>query len=79
MLNLWKKIPKSVANDKNYRKVRDHCLYIGEYRGTAHSISNLKLNVPNEIPVAFYNGSNCEYFIIRELTNEHFIIKELAN
>ena len=67
------------ANDKNYQKVRDHSLYIGEFRGAAHSIYNLKLNVPNEIPVAFYNGSNREYFIIRELTNEHFIIKELAN
>ena len=36
----------------------------------AHSICNLKFNVPNEILVVFHNGSNYHY---------HFIIKELAN
>ena len=30
---------------------------------------NLKYNIPKEIPVVFYNGSNYDY---------HFIIKELA-
>ena len=39
-------------------------------RHTAHSICNLKFNVPNEILVVFHNGSNYDY---------HFIIKELAN
>ena len=34
-----------------------------------HSICNLKNSVSKKIPVAFHNGSNCEY---------HFIIKELA-
>ena len=33
-------------------------------------ICNLKLNVPNEIPVDFHYGSNYDY---------HFIIEELAN
>ena len=32
--------------DKKYRKIRDHCNYTGEYRGAAHSICNLKYNVP---------------------------------
>ena len=40
------------------------------YRCTSHNIFNLKINVPNEIPAVFHNGSNYEY---------HFIIKELAN
>ena len=41
----------------------------GEYRGAAHNICNLKFSVPKNIPIAFYNGSNCHY---------NFIIKELA-
>ena len=48
--------------DKKYCKVRDHCLYTGEYRGAAHSV--LK-----KIPIVFHNGFNYGY---------HFIIKELA-
>ena len=67
---MGKKIFKKFANDENYRKVRDHCHFTGKYRGTAHSICNLKFNVSNEIPVRFHNGSNYDY---------HFIIKELAN
>ena len=64
------KVIKKFANDRNYQKVRDHCHYTGKYRGAAHSVCNLKLNVPYEIPVVFHNGSNYGY---------HFIIKELAN
>ena len=70
MLYLWKNNLKMFANDKNYRKVRNHCHYAGKYRDASHSICNLKFNVPNEIPVVFHNGSNYDY---------HFIIKELAN
>ena len=70
MIYLWKKVLEMFANDKNYRKVSYHCLYASKYRGTAHSIFNLKINVPNEFPGVSYNGSNHHY---------HFIIKELAN
>ena len=55
--------------DKQYRKVRDHCHYTGEYRGAAHSMCNLNYSVLKKIPIVFPNGSNYEY---------HFIIKELA-
>ena len=35
------------------------------------SICNLKLNIPNEIPVVFHNGSSYDYlFISKELANE---------
>ena len=61
-----KKLSKSI----NYQKVRDHCHYTGKYGGAAHSICNLKFNVPNEIPVFLHNGSKYDY---------HFIIKEFAN
>ena len=65
-----KRFLKKFVNDKNHRKVRDHYYFTGKYRDAAHSICNLKFNVPNEIPVVFHNGSNYDY---------HFIIKELAN
>ena len=40
-----------------------------EYRGTAHSICNLKHCVPKKKPIIVHNESNYDY---------HFIIKELA-
>ena len=64
-----KRFLRKFTNDKNYRKVRDHCHFTGKYRCAAHSICFLKFIVPNEIPAAFYNGSTFDY---------HFIIKELA-
>ena len=41
-----KRILKKLAKSKNYWEVRDHCHYTGKYRDTAHSICNLKFNVP---------------------------------
>ena len=46
-----KRILKNLSKSIDYRKVRDHCHYAGKYRGAVCSICNLKLNVPNEIPV----------------------------
>ena len=56
---------KKLSRVINYQKVRDHCHYTGNYRGPANSICNLKFNVPNEIPVVFYSGSdyNCHFII----------------
>ena len=69
LLYLWKRNPEN-AKDINYQKTRNHCHYIGKYKGVAHSIWNLKSKTFNEIPVVFHNGSNYEY---------HFIMKELRN
>ena len=55
--------------DKKYCKFRDHCYYIGKYRGGADSICCLKYSVPKETPEVFHNGSNYNY---------HFLIKEFA-
>ena len=41
------KILEIFAEDINYRKGRDYCHDAGKYRGTAHSICNLKFNLPN--------------------------------
>ena len=65
-----KGILEKFAKDKNYQKVRNYSHYTGKYRDAAHSIYNLKFNMPNEIAVVFHRGSNYEY---------HFIHKELAN
>ena len=51
--------------------MRDHCHYIGKYRGAALSIYNLRYKTPKEIPVVFHNVSTYDYhFIIKELTIE---------
>ena len=52
------------SKDKNYSKVRDHCQYTEEYRGSAHSVSNLKFSVSKEIPTVFHNGSSYDYHFI---------------
>ena len=56
-------------NNKEMRKVRDHCHCTGKYRGTAHSKCDLEYKIVKEIPVLFSNGSVYDY---------HFIIKYLA-
>ena len=56
-------------NNKETRKVRDHCHYTGKYRGTPHSKCNLNYKIVKEISVLFHNGSVYDY---------HFIIKYLA-
>ena len=55
--------------NKNNKKVRDHCNYTGKYRGAAHSICNLRYKVPRKIPVVFHNRSIYGY---------HFIIEQIA-
>ena len=56
--------------DKKHCKVRDHCHYVGKYRGAAHSICNWKYSVPKKIPIDFHNRSNYDYkFIIKEQKN----------
>ena len=55
MLQLWKKNLKKLSKRINHRKVIYN--YTDKYRGAAHSISNLKFDMLNEIPVVFHNGS----------------------
>ena len=65
-----KRFLEKFASDENYRNVRNHCHLTGKNRGAAHSICNLRFNVPNKVPLTLHNGTNYDY---------HFIIKELAN
>ena len=65
-----KEFTQKLAKDKNHRKVRYCCYFIGKYRVAAHNICNLTFNVPNKISVVFHNGENYNY---------HFIMVLLAN
>ena len=60
---------KEFYDDKNKKKVRDHCYYTGKYRGAVHNECNLRYKVYKKIPVIFHNGSTYDY---------HFIIKKIA-
>ena len=48
-----RKFEYKYINDKNYRKVKDHCHYTSKYEGPLHSIYNLKYGILKKIPVAF--------------------------
>ena len=64
---------KEFRTNTLYHKVTDHCNYTGKYRGTAHSICNLRYKTPKEIPVVFHNGSTYDYhFIINKLAKEFY-------
>ena len=66
-----KEYQKSLLKIKVTEKSEIIVIITGKCRGAVHSICNLKLNVPNEIPVVFYRGSNYDcYFIIKEFANE---------
>ena len=43
--------------NKKHHKVRDHCLYTGNYRGASHDICTLTYKTLKESPIVLYNGS----------------------
>ena len=47
-------------------RLRDHCHYTSKYIGAAHSICNLKYNIPKEIRVASHDYN----FILVEQAKE---------
>ena len=66
-----RKFEYKYINDKNYRKVKDHCHYTSKYEGALYSIYNLKYGILKEIPVAFHSGLTYDYnFIIKKLAKE---------
>ena len=58
---------KEFCDDKNKKKVRDHCHYTRKFRGAAHTVCNLRYKVPKEISIVFHNGSTYYHFIIKKL------------
>ena len=57
-------------NYENKKKAKDHCHYTGKFTGAAHSICNLKYEVPRDIPIVIYNASYDTHFIINQLAKE---------
>ena len=57
------------CNDKNKKKVKDHCHYTGKFRAAVHSECNLRYKVTKEISVVFHNGLTYD---------DHFIIKKIS-
>ena len=57
-------------NNENKKKVKDHCHYLGTFRGAAHSNCNSKYKVPNNIPVVIHNAIYDTHFIMNQLANE---------
>ena len=57
-------------NDKNRKKVKDHCRYTEKFRGAAHSKCNLNYKVPNNIPIIIHNASYDTHFIINQLVDK---------
>ena len=54
----------------NRKKVNNHCLYTGKFRGAAHDICNLRYKVPDNIPIIIHNASYDTHFIINQLAKE---------
>ena len=53
---------------KDNPKVRDHCHYIGKYRGPVHRSCNLRYKIPNYILAVFHNSSGHDaHLLVREL------------
>ena len=57
--HIWKKSLKiNTLLIKIIVKLETTAIFTGKYRGTAHSICNLKYIIPKEILVVFQNASN---------------------
>ena len=60
-----------ICNEKiNTDKVRDHCHVTGKFRGAAHNKYNLKLRIPEKLPIIFHNLQGHDtHIIFKELNN----------
>ena len=54
-VKLVERFLKKSATDENYWKFTDDCHFTVNYRDVAHSICNLRFNLPNEILAVFHS------------------------
>ena len=54
-----------------YYKVKDHCHYIGKYRGAPHNICSIRHKIPKEILIVFHKGLKHYYHFIILLSFYH--------
>ena len=64
-------------NDRDNRKVRDHCHYTGKYRCAAHGKCNFRYKIPEFIPVAFHNLSGYDVHLFIKELSKHFEADEI--
>ena len=58
------------TDNKSHRKVRDHCHYTGQCRGTTYGVNNLRYKIPDKSPTVLHSGSNYEHdFIVKALVD----------
>ena len=63
-------VDKDYKDYINRKKVKDHCHYIGKFRGAAHSKCNLNYKIQKEILVIIHNTTYDIHFIINQLAIE---------
>ena len=61
---------KDDENNKNRKKVKDHCHYTGKLRGAAHRKCSLIYKASKDIPIIIHNASYDTNFIISPLAEE---------
>ena len=70
-LYVKKRLFRNKKDKFKHIKVRGHCHYTGKFTGAAHSISNLRYNLPKKIPILIHNSSRYEDLsIIKKLPEE---------
>ena len=57
-------------NDKNRKKVKNHCHYTGKFRGAVHSKYNLNYKVVKDSPIIIHSANYDTHFIINQLAEE---------
>ena len=75
----WKKYKRSIRchicfkrfNSKD-PKVRDHCHYMGRYRGLAHRNGNLRYRILSYIPVVAHNSARYDTHLFIKEQGEYF-------